>query len=390
MRAKTSTILGVLCALGCACGGGDGGVASADDAGAEATGTTGGSAVDSADTSAGPASSTESESGSTTSEDPPDLGSSETGDSSSVTTSDVTSTGDVSTSSSGGSSSEGESGSSGGIELPPEFPTDCDPSDFPVWVSGGGGFSTVQGALDGAPVGTTVFVCPGTYDEALRVERSVTLFGAGRELVTVEAGARAVALNLDPANTQVPNLITVRGLTLVGGGTGLLADRVQLELRELLVAESSEHGLNLNTVMLDAMDIEVRDVVSQVDGAGLRLISGSALLTDCVIEDNQTTAQGGGLYIRDADVTVTGGRVHRNSAAEGGGAYIAQNSFNDTLPLNVVNSDWGGGESNQNVGEDVWCSDIPFTIADTTSSWLGADATATCASGTSDPTCCEP
>lgn len=287
----------------------------------------------------------------------------------------------------GTGSDESTGSGSGGMELPPGFETDCDPDDFGVWVDGAG-YSTIQGGIDGAAAGETVYVCPGTYVETLQIERSVEVIGAGAELVTVEGGVSARVVDIDPADATLVNEILLQGMTVHGGATGVYADTVFLELRELTVTESTQHGVELDRVVLDATELTVTNVNSTVHGAGLEILLGSASLTDCVIEDNVTTTIGGGMYISTAEVTVTGGRVRRNAATEGGGAFLAQDST-ALASLTIVNSDWGTGELEENNDEDVWCGAITFVIGDTSSSWLDDDASAVCSSGNGDVTCCE-
>ncbi|MEM6991603.1 MAG: hypothetical protein AAF721_13945, partial [Myxococcota bacterium] len=103
-----------------------------------------------------------------------------------------------------------------------------------------------------------------------------------------------------------------------------------------------------------------------------------------------TTADGGGMYIREVDVVVTGGQVRRNTAARGGGAYIEQSSLQQPASLTVVNSDWGTGELQENEDEDVWCSEIFQLVGDQVSTWLGDHVSATCSTNAGgDFTCCE-
>ncbi|MFP4628356.1 MAG: NosD domain-containing protein [Halobacteriales archaeon] len=73
-------------------------------------------------------------------------------------------------------------------------------ADRPVGAVVGEDASTVQGAIDAAPNETTVVVPPGTYEEAVELDRPVTLRGPGATLrgdgnetvVTVSADAAAV------------------------------------------------------------------------------------------------------------------------------------------------------------------------------------------------------
>jgi len=99
------------------------------------------------------------------------------------------------------------------------------------------------------------------------------------------------------------------GNTAIVGGGGLAAYRVgELTLTNCTISDNA---------------------VAQ-DGGGLHVQYGTVTLNNCTITGNETnngeekSGSGGGMYIRGADVTMTGGSLSNNtSLASGGGAYIS-------------------------------------------------------------------
>ncbi|MFY0537713.1 hypothetical protein [Nannocystis pusilla] len=71
-------------------------------------------------------------------------------------------------------------------------------------------------------------------------------------------------------------------------------------------------------------------------------------MTDTTIVDNTAGMQGGGLYFSYCDATITGGVVEQNTAAEGGGMFLQS-----PVKVNVNMSDWGFGQNQENVPNDV-------------------------------------
>ncbi|MBE6964196.1 MAG: hypothetical protein E7443_06335 [Ruminococcaceae bacterium] len=105
------------------------------------------------------------------------------------------------------------------------------------------------------------------------------------------------------------------GNTAVVGGGGLAAYRVgNLTLENCTIANNS---------------------VTE-DGGGLHVQYGAVTLTNCTITENatnngeETSGSGGGIYVRGADVTMTGGSLSGNSSlASGGGIYISAKNLLD-------------------------------------------------------------
>jgi hypothetical protein len=121
-------------------------------------------------------------------------------------------------------------------------------------------FTSVQDAIDAAAPGDTIAICPGTYTEgngnpntsALRIDKTLTLKGAGADLVTISPrrydGNDGVIAE-DPQDIRYPsgNIITavgtpavpitldISGVTIDGGGVAAKAGVVFLDAQGSLV-----------------------------------------------------------------------------------------------------------------------------------------------------------
>ncbi|MEQ1507818.1 MAG: hypothetical protein ABMB14_36655, partial [Myxococcota bacterium] len=206
----------------------------------------------------------------------------------------------------------------------------CDvggPGDAGLITLNGHNYATIDQAVAAAGAGDTILVCQGTYATSAVIERSITLRAVDGPAVTRLDGI------FDPAG--IPSIVwvlkirapglsapTVDGFSIVGVETTFAGIQVtagsELVLTNSLVF-GNDRGLQLdataNLVMLDT------EVFGNSSGGVLALghnvlnLSGSAVWGNVGLD-------GAGLSLRD-DVTVVGGDVYANQAAErGGGVFV--------------------------------------------------------------------
>lgn len=91
-----------------------------------------------------------------------------------------------------------------------------DPNSAIPDLSGDFRYSTVQAAVDGADAGDTIFIAPGSYDEAVTVSKGLILVGVGRRgvIAIAPSATNATALTVTGDN------VTIMNLGCEGDGTG--------------------------------------------------------------------------------------------------------------------------------------------------------------------------
>ncbi len=312
---------------------------------------------------------------------PPDGSSSDGVGSDTDTTSAADSTG-----STGELETEGSSGS-GGMSFP------CDDPALPVMVVGGGGYETVQAAVDATPEGGTVQICPGEYPEAIQIVRDVTIQGAGMDQVTIIGPPGQQVIDSSIASLDFSDF------TIRGGQIGIWAgnaDGQSVNLTRVSIEDMEQYGLyvwasgngSIDTTLVDIVESNISGVDSSGDGAGIFFQRLTATLTDTMIIDNRAVGSGGGMRIDTSHVTVTGGQVHANEAMRGGGALLESGIVASTL--SIVASDWGAGMALENYEADVRCYSNIGGFPVPTAGFLGMGANAECASGGVGTDCCLP
>jgi parallel beta-helix repeat protein len=82
---------------------------------------------------------------------------------------------------------------------------------------GPGNYTTIQGAINDATSGDTIFVFNGTYTENIVIDKSINLIGENKQITTIN-GNNAIAIKI------TVNSVTVDGFTIQNGDQGILLD----------------------------------------------------------------------------------------------------------------------------------------------------------------------
>ena len=196
--------------------------------------------------------------------------------------------------------------------------------------------TSIQQALDAAPLGQEVTVCPGTYPEALSVDRAVLLGSLeGRDTTIIE---RPVTVSA-PAIAVTADSVVIDGFTVITGGLGVSGDGVSnLTLRTTTVkgdgigggvALAGVIGASLIDVhVLDTFgpglylfdaEASVQDLVARgTAGSAVFLVDSTVDLEDALLESNTNTSGGAGaIHVEGGVVTILDSDVRDNVGALG-------------------------------------------------------------------------
>ena len=218
-----------------------------------------------------------------------------------------------------------------------------------ITVDGGGGYAWLTDALSVAAEGSTITMCAADeHQEAVTIDKSITLVGPGSDALTL------VAPTAEHAITITGSSVTISGLAIESTLSGIVVDgAANVSLSDITIAEAGQWGIKAT----DPLDLSVTEVVLSsnsygglaVDG-GTATISNSELvgntgygvyttggaavnidantITDTVPADEDDPSDGHGIYADDgAAVSTTGNTLSNNFFmnlfADGGDAAMS-------------------------------------------------------------------
>jgi len=236
---------------------------------------------------------------------------------------------------------------------------------LPITVNEDGKFTSLKAAVDAAPPGSIITVCPGTYSERIVVERPLTLLGAGQDVTIFDGKNQGTQIFVDAVD------IRIDGFTFINGESeyffsgnfscgGALAVDVEMPPQTVVVSNSTftdNHGewggaICIGGTIWPEQNVTLENVTIDNNSAEFR---GGGVYThmDIAVNNstitNNTAETGAGMYVTDCDGKMVNTVVQRNVASEeGGGMWLDHN-----ITYSVSGSDWGIGAGQDNAPDDV-------------------------------------
>ncbi len=227
--------------------------------------------------------------------------------------------------------------------------------------SGPGNYTKIQGAIDNATDGDTVFVFAGHYDEHLTVDVSIALTGEDRNTTIIDGQNKNYSIIWIPASD-----VTVSGFTIQDCGQNNNAAGIYIHANRTLIMTNT---ITCNQITgmegiwcWDSIGTIIKGNTIRNDYFGLALeYCAQCTLTDNIVTgmrdwavilgdtnassftDNLVTESDGGLYLRDANHnSISGNTITHNTNAI---ALVEQDGTtdgNNIIGNNFVhNTGWG-------------------------------------------------
>lgn len=203
------------------------------------------------------------------------------------------------------------------------------------YVGGGGpgNHTTIQGAIDAASPGDTVYVYPGLYVENLIIDRALTLLGEDRGTTTVDGSGTGDVIDVSADG------VTISGLTITNGGAGFTDAGVDLSFTQDCEVVSSNISVNgfRGFRLLDAGNSTIQDNIVSENTLGFYL--GSTY--DSRIVENNISSSGaawGGIYLEYS----YGNTISGNDISGGDDGITLLFSDGNTVSGSTISNTWRG------------------------------------------------
>ena len=179
-----------------------------------------------------------------------------------------------------------------------------------VDASGGADHTTINDAIDAASDGDTIFVEPGTYEEAINYDgKTLRIESTSGPTVTIldPGGSASWAIRIRSGEGEGTALVgfTVRNSTYAGAWLSGSAALFENVLFEDLGYTGTADNANLD------------------DGGAIHIVSGTYTFTDVTFSNCRAKGNGGALFIDDGDITLHSSLIDgSNAGGSGGGIWM--------------------------------------------------------------------
>ncbi len=193
---------------------------------------------------------------------------------------------------------------------------------------------SIQAAIDTALAGDLIRVAPGTYHENLDLMgKLVTLESTeGPEATVIDGGDSSSVIWVhrgENASTRIQGFTLRNGHNTRGGG--LLIEYSSPTISNLIIedceSDADGGGIYVRNWCEPAIeDVVLRNNISGQFGGGLACYRASPTVARSVIHDNVAVSHGGGIFVRESDAIVMHCSIAYNSGGNGpggtGGIYV--------------------------------------------------------------------
>ena len=192
-------------------------------------------------------------------------------------------------------------------------------------------FATIQGAINNAAPGDTIFVSSGVYYERVVVNKTVMLVGENRETTIVDGGFAGSVFQITADN------VSVTGFKLQN--TGWKWGRSGVEIYNADYCEIKGNFVFLTCHQIRLNGSRGSKIIANIVSAprdyfpqsayGIRLENSA----DCLIENNTVSNNIGGIHLQNAtNCTVTGNYIFQNSQ----GVRLYSPCVNNDITANTI------------------------------------------------------
>lgn len=200
-----------------------------------------------------------------------------------------------------------------------------------LYVGGAGpsNYTTIQGAIDAASPGDTIYVFNGTYQENIVVSKALSLIGENSATTTIDADAVSDAINI------TANWVNITGFEVANGDHSQTSTGIRLHsVRDCLIANNNIHWTEEGVILQYSTGNRIMSNTFFDTLYGIWLVSSD----DNQISDNQISSWWDGIALTQSD----GNEISDNRISSGFDGIDLDRSGKNILLRNSVRNAWDG------------------------------------------------
>ncbi|MEA1986798.1 MAG: choice-of-anchor Q domain-containing protein [Candidatus Marinimicrobia bacterium] len=193
-------------------------------------------------------------------------------------------------------------------------------------------FSKIQSGINNASIGDTILIAPGTYHEAIEVDKSLFI---GSHILTTNDTSY-----MDSTGIVVDSAITKSAIYIHDTGSeNVIVNGLTLENGKGIYQHPSHRGGGIfcNSTKAHLYNLKIKNSTAEY-GAGIDISNSEIVLSDVLIDSNFTAGWGGGISIVASEVDMFDVDILNNEASMGGGIYTIDNSNINLQNVNILNN----------------------------------------------------
>jgi parallel beta-helix repeat protein len=235
------------------------------------------------------------------------------------------------------------------LSLTPRFKISVRAQEYDLTVDpsreGPGFYKTIQGAIDNASAGQTIFVVNGTYNETLLINKRISLVGQGRDNTTIDGSQLSNVISITADNVAVKgfhvrNSSTTKGAAIRmdrANNNLIVENSISDSYEGIYLSSSNNNNILGNTLAGNDYCVEIfsssNNVVSNntmtnnLEGIGI-FTSSNNIVSNNVMTDN--TNDGIGIYTSSNNI------VKNNIISENSYGIVLSTSINNIVTRNSI------------------------------------------------------
>jgi hypothetical protein len=165
-------------------------------------------------------------------------------------------------------------------------------------------FVRIQEAIDAAPEGSLIRIGPGSYQENLQIEKTLSLSGAGPDRVVITP----VPASPDQSHValrwgKTPTLIVIEGLSVVSAAPeGRPSYGISMGALAAILKNVKISGYPVG-IQSGASELYIKEITIERNRIGLWQVAGHATVVDSTVLDNETGIEGNSLLVSRSNIS---------------------------------------------------------------------------------------